>query len=558
MYKIKTNLFYALCLLVGIGAFTACSDDKTDPSTNPKGNISGVTDQKLTDIQVVDSGSISWHDHYTGMLKQAQQANGEEDSLLVAYATRQLEEVDSLEAAYKNSFGAKGQQSGVTRGWGGKDSFFGYKYVVLKYKTIDKDGKPIECSELVAAPYRYHYYFYERIRPHNLIIGCHATITSDAQCPSNNQSSLTDVGMLISHARMNLQTGVNQNLVIIPDYQGYGATRKDAHPYLSQDLTARQVLDGVIAGKMWYDKWGGIPDAALEEGFKTLVVGYSQGGSVAMAVQRYIEKNNLSETLNFAGSICGNGPYDPVATLKAYIADDKIYMPVAAALIIKGMCDAAPGVAGQYSPSDYLAEGFLKSGILDWISSKDYKGDEIQEKLLAYALSNDNGFVMMRKDDTSNEFLPYITSNQQTADGKKRKWASVPLGASCYCTVSQVLRPEVIEYFKNGSVETQYMAKMIAIQDALEKNNLTQGWLPQHPIFVFHSEADEVVPFVNYQNAELAFSQTGYFRGIILKDSSATHKNSGSMFYLVKEGSYFKSILSNTWKQDFPNNSKYE
>lgn len=144
------------------------------------------------------------------MLKQAQQANGEENSLLEAYATRQLEEIDSLEAAYKNSFGAKGQQSGVTRGWS-KDSFFGYKYGVLKYKTIDKDGNPIECSELVVGPYRYNYYNYHpNERPQNLIIGCHATITSDAQCPSYNRNTLTDVGMLISHARMNLQTGVNQ------------------------------------------------------------------------------------------------------------------------------------------------------------------------------------------------------------------------------------------------------------------------------------------------------------------------------------------------------------
>jgi hypothetical protein len=29
------------------------------------------------------------------------------------------------------------------------------------------------------------------------------------------------------------------NLVIMPDYEGYGVTRSHAHPYLYQELTAR-------------------------------------------------------------------------------------------------------------------------------------------------------------------------------------------------------------------------------------------------------------------------------------------------------------------------------
>lgn len=526
MYKLKKNLFYALCLLLGISAFTACSDDKSEPSMNPGGEISGITNQDLADIQVVDSGRTSWHDHYAAMLKAAQQGNGEEDALIEAYANRQLEVNDSLTDAYIESIGANGDLPGVDGNWN-KNSFLGYKYVVLKYKTVDKDGNPIECSELVVGP-SCSFDVIPDPQPNHLVIGCHDAITSNDQCPSRNRSSgASDIEMLLDHARVNFQSGVNQNLVIIPDYQGYGATRKDAHPYLSQDLTARQVLDGVIAGKKWYEKNA----APLKDGFKTIALGYSQGGAVAMAVQRYIEKNNLSETLNFAGSICGNGLYAPEATLKSYISTNKIYDPTTVVQLIKGMCDAAPGMAGQYAPSDYLAEGFLKSGILDWIASKDYTQDEIQDKLLAYVSNKENGFEMTK--DAAN-------------------------AASFYWTASEVLRPEVVAYFKNGSVETPYMAKMTALHDALEKNNLSQGWQPQHPIFVFHSEKDEVVPFVNFEKVELAFSPTGFFRGIAYKSSVANHKNTRTIFYLVKEGAYFKSLLSNTWEKDYPDYKIYE
>ena len=534
----KVNFFVFLCLLLGIGGFSACSDDEVNQQNPKVPEISGVTEQDISDVQVIDSGRVSWHDHYTGMLKDAQQGNSEKDSLVEVFAKRQLELNDSLADAYMDSLGHNGHLPDVDEGWS-HNYALGYQYVSLRYKPIDKDGKTIECSELVVAPYNL---IFKDPRPDNLVIGCHSTITSNHERPSNFESFSSDVGMLACHALTNFQTIVHENLVIIPDYQGYGATHGDAHPYLSQDLTARQVVDGVIAGKKWYEKYG----RPLEKDFKTLALGYSQGGSVAMAVHRYIEKNGLVNSLNFSGSICGDGPYDPVATLKKYIADNKIYMPVAAGLIIKGMCDANPYMS-EYSPSDYFTEAFLKSDILKMIESKDLTITEIEGKLLDYSMTNSNGFVMMRKSKTDNAFLPYVSSNTYTVDGKKRKWEKATKEASYFCTVDQVLRPEVIEYFKNGGlVEVQYMGKMSAIQNALEMNNLTRGWMPQHPMFVFHAEKDEVVPFVNYESASAAFPGK-YFKGKKYTKSDGTHVTTGTTFYLWRENSYFASIIYDCW-----------
>lgn len=561
MKKFKTIILLYLCFLCGIGAFTACSDDNSEP--NGGGEIPVITDQDLSDIVVEDSGSVSWHDHYSNILKEAQQGNSEEDSLLAVIAKRNLEVADSLTDAYIDSIGGNGNLPGTDDGKWNKDGAIGYRYVSLRYKTVDKDGKPIECSELVVGPYNK---ILPDPHPDNIVIGCHVTITSNHERPSKYESLTSDVGMLATHANTyfscsllphmsiitNSITYGGENLVIIPDYQGYGATHGDAHPYLSQDLTARQVVDGVIAGKKWFEKYG----KTLEKKYKTVAIGYSQGGSVAMAVHRYIETHNLTKTLNFAGSVCGDGPYDPVATLKKYIDDDKVYMPVAAGLIIKGMCDANPYVAGKYSPSDYFTDKFIQSGILNWIASKNFTTTEIQEMLLNYSMNNLNGFVMMRK--SGNTYLPYISENVYISDGNKRAWEEASEDASCYCTVDQLLRPEVIEYFKNGGlVETQYMDKMTAIQNALEMNNLTKGWTPQHPMFVFHAEKDEVVPFVNYESASAAFPGR-YFKGLKYTKNGGTHVNTGTTFYVWKENSYFKSIISDKWQKSYPDHDKID
>ena len=101
-----------------------------------------------------------------------------------------------------------------------------------------------------------------------------------------------------------------------------------------------------------------------------------------MAVHRYIEKNNLESEFNFAGSVCGSGPYDPFATLKKYVNDDKSYMPASAAMMMYSMCNTSPRLMGKYSLEDFLTEEFLDTDIIKMIEEKKLNTDEMQEKLL--------------------------------------------------------------------------------------------------------------------------------------------------------------------------------
>ena len=130
-----------------------------------------------------------------------------------------------------------------------------------------------------------------------------------------------------------------------------------------------------------------------------------------MACQRFIETNSLDTDLHLGGSVCGDGPYNPIATLRTYLAEDKVYMPVALPLIIKGMLDYSPYMR-RHKASDYFNKRFLDTGILDWIAQKEktlgdihmqlrktfnFKRDERGDYLKASEILKPEAFAFMAK-----------------------------------------------------------------------------------------------------------------------------------------------------------------
>ncbi len=97
------------------------------------------------------------------------------------------------------------------------------------------------------------------------------------------------------------------------------------------------MVEGVKAGLAYFEK----KVTSMEDDWSGVAIGYSQGGAVAAGVLRYCQEHNET-SLRLKGAICGDGPYDPLATLKRYIEMDKLYMPVAPALLLKGAIDTDP------------------------------------------------------------------------------------------------------------------------------------------------------------------------------------------------------------------------
>ena len=372
------------------------------------------------------------------------------------------------------------------------DQSYSICWFSFKYPSIGGDGEPVILSALACMPDENQ----NVAEINNVIAGCHITITDNKDCPTEfnrtgNIYSDTYLTMIFAGNATEPQNNLAcHNLVILPDYEGYGITSDRTHPYLCEEVTARQVTDAIRYGIQLYQTDSQVESVRrpFRQEWRTICTGYSQGGAVAMATQRFIEQQNLSEELHLAGSLCGDGPYSPMATILYYVEQDRLgnemSLPVVLPLMLKGLCDYDEVMAG-HQVSDYLEERFLETGVLDWLTAKDRTTGDITETWKQLYKSG--------KDGDKTYFHSVLTS-----DG------------SAY--LSNVLKPEMLSYLSQLLDENpDYAAAVIPLPEggtlaedlhlALEHNNLTLDWTPTHPVCLYHSTGDEVVPFQNYQSA---------------------------------------------------------
>ena len=310
----------------------------------------------------------------------------------------------------------------------------------------------------------------------------------------------------------------NNCLVIMPDYEGYGTTRDRAHPYLYQELTARQSVDALLYGKALYNSDPELEDIRhpLRSDYRCMSCGYSQGGSVSMACHRFIEQNGLSSSLHFVGSLCGDGPYDPMATLMYYVQNDlngkKMSLAVVLPLIMKGMLDTNPYMR-NHTATDYFTQKFLDTGIMTWLTEKEMTTTDIErafKRCYDEGYNGDpnyfrdifdaNGNIMMRNimnQACYDYFVNLYNANKDTFTSKE----GIPLPAH------------------RGVIEDLHFA--------LASNDMTSGWAPKHQLILFHSKDDTVVPLVN------ATSATNRLAGKVILEtiSGKDHVDAGEAFF---------------------------
>lgn len=384
-----------------------------------------------------------------------------------------------------------------------------------KYPSVDADGNVIYLSALMGVPPEHN--------PLNLIIGCHETITSNYECPSewnNSAGRPLESGncMMLQYCRNDI---IRQPscLVIMPDYEGYGITKDRAHPYLYQELTARQVVDAVRSGLAYYNYLVGIGKTKpfMDNNWQSVSVGYSQGGSVSLATHKFIELNGLARELHYAGSVCGDGPYDPVAHLRYYMKDngetydgdnktahtpEKVSMPIVMPLILKGMCDSNP-LMKQHYVDDYLSAKFLLTESITFLEAK-----ANEKKKDQYSTNRINEeYVKMMKEGKTGSYTKYyhdsegsFTLTMRLTGDEFKEVMEIYDGDKAHGKLNKMMTPTCLNYFQNLTADTPVPTKPGLMEDlhrALESNNLTKGWTPQHRIAFFHSTYDTVVPYEN-------------------------------------------------------------
>lgn len=448
----------------------------------------------------------------------------------------------------------------------------GAKLFSYKYPSIDANGNKVVLSALMGVPTKV---FFDGIpaKPNNVVIGCHETITSNYECPTNYNhggSAQSGNGMLLEFCR---HDGGRQPccLVILADYEGYGCTADRPHPYLYQELTARQVVDAVRYGLALYNEniGTGISSFARfeDDNWKSVCIGFSQGGSVALATHKFIETNGLSEELHFAGSVCGDGPYDPIAHLRYYMEDNgrtydvengvehktnhtpgTVSMPIVMPLILKGMCDSNP-LMRQHNLKEYLSDRFFATSSTFMLESKSQPNNDDQYSTVrvgkVYRDCRKNGKTWTGK--VNNPYGEDLTVGGSYSSGDMAEMLYYDDGDNVWGKMEYMLTSEAYNYFNTKSnFEDEYGNRVTptghgTMQDlhrALESNNLTVGWTPQHRIAFYHSTYDTVVPydnllsFIKNQTSLSYYITTGKIlkTGILPSPTIAQSKQEASVF----------------------------
>lgn len=569
----KNGLWMLLPIFMGwlvITSIVSCTDDNTSDDPVNKEDVPWE-EYDISKIQVLDSGTISLREVCQNTIAHEMGMNDDIDSVLVGFAAGMIDSITAYEKRVNDSLNA------VSGGNDFLEFVLSLSWKTITYESVSADGYPITLSALFVYP---DLQAGVSTKPKNYYIGTHVTITDNDECPSSFSKDrfTSDVGMLAVFANVLL----NHGYVILPDYEGYGITKDRSHPYLNREVTAKQVIDGAKAGMRQIQVLSEQDeDFQLDENWKAVSVGYSQGGATAAATYRYALDHSVEcNSLRMAGAVCGDGPYDPLATLKKYISDNRMYMPVAVALMMKAMCDTDPEMIREgCKVEDFCTPGFVNTGIFKAIEEKTKGTGSIHDLLLKYSYNHDD-FTMMRRMTTGSagmisKDMPYKKQNDDiyVKNGGGWKWEGGPVDS--WCEMDQALNADCIAFLKDGTIHNNtLMRKLKALLKCMRRNQLCYGekgdWIPPSgaKFTFFHSTTDEVVPYVNMSTVRSNWGDSkaryisfyfqpstlerilGSFKGdkSALKKHWGTHSQCGKVFFLGKARGLADDITCTDWK----------
>lgn len=330
---------------------------------------------------------------------------------------------------------------------------FGYKLVNFEYESIDENGEPITLSALAAWS---ESDFLKKIYQKGIILHCPSTKTGADECASHNDGGLELAFMM------------NDELFIMPDYQGFGSSQDRTQMYLNHELGARQIYDALVGG---YTIFHNSADFCMMKDWDLRIVGASQGGGNAVATQKYIENHDfngrpLDEVWNLAYTYACAGPFSPVVTLDKYLEWGKLQAPMVLPLVLKSMLATNPDLKAKYEESQFFSALY---------------NEHKEEFDKAYQ-------------DKSYDLATFLARMLE-----------------CLKTVDDLIDPELglMDVYIQRLLSEEMMNKESQMYKDLvkctSKHDLTKGWEPKHHIYLYHGMGDKIVPYANSQAMVAAF-----------------------------------------------------
>lgn len=333
----------------------------------------------------------------------------------------------------------KRRQDAVSEKLGVEGVTLGYRKVVYRYRSTDVKGDSVELSAVVCWE-RYKLDTWCDLPSDGIALVEHYTVTKNNEVPS--ECFPVEAALLPG------------KLVVMPDYLGYGITKDKLHPYLNYEVCVANSMDALEAGYALYKEYSAVE---LQKGWKSYLLGASQGGGNALAVHKYMDTNKkVADKWNFAYSFCAAGPYSLEVTMRSYLESGETVYPVVFPLVLRSMLLSYPEMMGEWKEEDFYSEKYL----------------EIREKV--------NGMIDS-KEYTTNEIIAVIFAHFNVSGGVK---------------LADMLSEKALD------VESDMMKSLFS---CFALNDLTKGWEPLHPIKLYHSSSDKVVPFANAEALMASF-----------------------------------------------------
>lgn len=305
----------------------------------------------------------------------------------------------------------------------------------IEYQTIGGAGEPVNATGGIAIPVGDDPACQA---PHSLVMWAHGTD------PGRDYSVLTSEEVFGGIALAVL--AAHGYAVVAPDYTGYGGSTLDYHPYLNAQAQAADAIDSLRAARQVLAARGEAPPPAL------YLTGYSQGGYVAMATHREIERAHGDE-FQVDASFPMSGPYALTYTLDRMLGGDPTdgasrLMP----FLVEGYQRAYGNVFTAPAelfvpPYDQTAIGLFPGDI--------GSNGAIEQGLLPAALLASEGEPFLMQPAYVDNFLvdPANGFRQDVATNDLRDWA--PAGRMAMCGGGE----DTVVYFDNTLLAQQAFAE---------------------------------------------------------------------------------------------------
>ena len=413
--------YLSVSLVIMAGFLTACDKEKIkeDDGKSPRGTL----------VSVDEGVSYTPEQLAEFFMEDVDGSNAGEVEELTQIRDNFLNRINNVRDSLERALGTNG---------------ISYFYNIHKYTYTSEDqyGNSITLSAMAAWPYYILLWGAYDYDPDDIMLFEHYTIGSNEEAPTNSRKTQT-AAIFMSH----------EDLVIAPDLIGYGQTRDSVHLYLNHDVTAKNSVDAIQAGIDVFNKYK-TGNTKLEDDWGLYVVGMSQGGASALAVQKYFDTHtDEAEKYRFKAAICCSGPYMPSATIQHYIDSGQgLEFPFVVPMTAKSMLASYPELRSKYMESQFYTDEYITDAM------------PFIDKMFFY------------KESTNGEISEEIARRLHLAENSVK--------------ISDIFNSKALD--SNSQMNKDIMA-------ALRKNDLTSGWTPKHKIILVHGRDDQVVPYINAQ-----------------------------------------------------------